>query len=255
MKHLISALWLALILPSLALAEEVVLGLSQDSVSISTAFNGSEILIYGAVKREDRIPDGDPLEVIITIAGPDTPLIVRRKDRRYGIWINTDQVLIDAAPAFYSVSTSAPWERVINGAEDMRHGISIPNAIRATGTPMQVEQPQDFTEALIRIRTEKNLYQVNESAIQMREQTLFDTAVSMPADLTEGLYTTRVLLTRSGAVVAQYETEIDVRKVGLEKWLFSLSRQHPLIYGIMSLAIAIFAGWAASAVFRILRSQ
>jgi len=43
--------------------------------------------------------------------------------------------------------------------------------------------------------------------------------------------------------------------VGLERFLFSLSREQPLLYGLMSLAIAIFAGWAASAVFQVIRNR
>ena len=53
-----------------AMAEEVVLGLSKDEVAITTSFDGSDVLIFGAVKRETPIPDGDPLEVIITVSGP-----------------------------------------------------------------------------------------------------------------------------------------------------------------------------------------
>jgi hypothetical protein len=50
MRRLI--LSLALCLAALpAAAEEVVLGLSSDTVSINTNFDGSEILIFGAVKR------------------------------------------------------------------------------------------------------------------------------------------------------------------------------------------------------------
>jgi uncharacterized protein (TIGR02186 family) len=75
----------------------------------------------------------------------------------------------------------------------------------------------------------------------------------MPANLTEGAYQTRIFLTRNGKVVSEFETAIDVRKVGLERWLFNLSRQQPLVYGLLSLAIAIFAGWGASAIFRMLR--
>jgi Putative transmembrane protein (Alph_Pro_TM) len=55
-------------------------------------------------------------------------------------------------------------------------------------------------------------------------------------------------------VVSSYETSIDVRKVGLERWLFVLSRQQPMLYGLMSLAIAIAAGWGASAAFRLARN-
>ena len=61
-------------------------------------------------------------------------------------------------------------------------------------------------------------------------------------------------MTRSGKIVSSYETSIDVRKVGLERWLYVMSRENALLYGLMSLAIAIMAGWGASAVFRIFRA-
>lgn len=235
-------------------AEEVVLGLSQDSVSISTNFAGSEILIFGAIKRETPISDA-PLHVIVTVAGPNQPLTVRRKERRFGIWVNTAAVEVDAAPSFYAIATSGPWNDVITDTEDLRQRISIPRAIRSVGAPMDVPDAQSFAEAVIRIRTNEGQYQLLEETVNLRQQTLFDTAITMPANLTEGAYATRIFLTRDGAVVSTYETVIDVRKVGLERWLYTLSRQQPFLYGLMSLFIAIAAGWGASAAFRMLRSQ
>ena len=76
----------------------------------------------------------------------------------------------------------------------------------------------------------------------------------MPANLTEGNYTARILLTRSGKVVDVYSTEIFVQKVGLERWIFALAHERPLVYGLLSLFIAISAGWMASAVFKYIRS-
>ena len=249
-------LLIALLLVALpARAEEIVLGLSSDSVSISTNFDGSEILIYGAIKREEAIQEGSPLQVIVAVVGPSQPLTVRRKDRRFGIWVNTEAVEVDAAPSFYAIATSAPWTEVLSDTEDLRHKVSIPRAIRSVGAPMTVNDSQSFSEAVIRIRSANGLYQLNEGSVDLRQQTLFSTRIAMPANLTEGDYATRILLTRGGEVVRQYETAIDVRKVGLERWLFSLSREQPLLYGLMSLAIAIAAGWGASAAFRILRSN
>lgn len=234
-------------------AEEIVLGLSQAEVSITTNFDGSEILIYGAVKRETPIPDGAPLEVVVTISGPFTPVMVRRKERRFGIWVNTDAVEVDRAPSFYAVVTSGPLSQVLKRIEDLRHRISIPRAIRSVGAPMEIENPTKFTEALIRVRTASNLYQVIEDGVKVDEQTLFRAAIELPAALTEGAYDTRIFLTRAGEVVAQYETVIDVRKVGLERWLFKLAHEQAFIYGLLSLFIAITAGWGASAVFGLLR--
>ncbi len=234
--------------------EEVVLGLSQDQVSISTDFDGSNILIFGAIKRETPIPEGPPLEVLITVAGPSVPVTVRRKERRLGIWVNTDAVEVDSAPSFYAIATSAPWSQTISDIEDLRHRVSIPRAIRSVGAPMTVQDSQSFTEAVIRIRTDNGLYQLAEDTIEVSQQTLFDTSIAMPASLTEGAYRTRILLTRNGMVISQRETVIEVRKVGLERWLYNLSREQPLYYGLLAVAIAIAAGWGASAAFRLIRS-
>ena len=253
MRRYLAALFF-LIAPSVLAAEEqVVLGMSQNRVAITANFDGSEILIFGAVKRETAIPEAYPLEVVVAVSGPKLPVVVRRKEKRLGIWVNTDSVEVDAAPSFYAVATSGPFKDIVKDIEDLRHKISIPRAIRSVGAPMDVKNAQEFSEAVARIRTDNGLYQVLENTVEVDQQTLFNTSVKLPANLTEGDYLTRIFLTRGGDVVSQYETTIDVRKVGLERWLFNLSRQQPLVYGLLSLAIAIAAGWGASAAFRFIR--
>ncbi|MGC3939179.1 TIGR02186 family protein [Roseobacter sp. EG26] len=252
MRYLAAFLIFILTLP--ALAEEVVLGLSKDTVSIDTSFDGSEILIFGAVKREAPIPAEPRLQVIVTVSGPSEEVVVRRKEKRLGIWVNTDAVEVDRAPSFYAVSTSTLLGLSLTDTEDLRHRVSIPRAIRSVGAPDTIADATKFTDALIRIKSKANQYQLNEGTISIDEQTLFRTAIKLPAALTEGDYKTRIFLTRGGNVISKYETSIYVRKVGLERWLFKLSRENALIYGLMSLAIAISAGWLASAVFRIFRA-
>lgn len=241
-------LCLALAVP--AHAEEVVAGLSQNRIAITANFDGSEILIFGAVKREDPISTTEPLEVIVAVVGPSEPITVRRKDRRLGIWVNTEAVEVDAAPSFYAVATTGPLVDILRDTEDLRHQVSIPRAIRSVGAPQTVVDSEAFTEALIRIRTKNGLYQQLENQVELSEDTLFSTSIALPANLTEGAYKTRIFLTRNGSVVDAYETVIDVQKVGLERWIYNLAHDRPLIYGIFSLFIAIVAGWSASAVFR-----
>ena len=251
----------AFILPLLMLlntapiaAEEVVLGMSHDEVAITATFDGSEILVFGAIKRESKISPV-PLQVIVAVSGPSEPLLVRRKQRKFGIWVNTDTVEVDLAPSFYAVATSTPWDQVVTDTEDLRHKISINRAIRSVGAPMHIENAQSFSDAVMRIRKKSGLYQLRENTVAVDQQTLFRTSIEMPANLTEGNYKTRIFLTRNGQVLSHFETDIAVRKVGLERFLFTLSRKNPLVYGLMSLAIAIFAGWSASAVFQFIRSR
>lgn len=249
----LTALALAAALAQPVLAQEnVVAGLSQDRIDITADFDGSDILIYGAVKRETPLPAG-PLDVIVTVEGPSAPENVRRKSRVAGVWLNTDMVTIDLAPSFYAVATTGPFTEIVSDTEDLRHSISVPRAIRSVGAPQTVENSQEFTDALIRLRTARGLYALNEGSVRLTEQTLFRTDIDLPANLVEGNYKTRIFLLRDRKVVSLYEKTIFVRKVGLERWLFRLAHQQPAVYGILALVIAAAAGWAASAAFRLIR--
>ena len=112
-------------------SEEVVLGLSKDEIAITATFDGSDILVFGAVKRETPIPDGPPLEVVVAVSGPSEPVVVRRKSRKFGIWVNTSSVVSDSAPSFYAVGTSGPLQEVMNDTADLEHRVSIERAIRS----------------------------------------------------------------------------------------------------------------------------
>ncbi len=234
-------------------AEEVVAGLSQNRIAITANFDGSEILIFGAVKRDAPAPETEPLQVIIAVSGPSEPITVRRKEKRLGIWVNVDSVEVDEAPSFYSIATTAPFTDVISDEADQSFQVSIPRAIHSLAADPTISDAKSFTEALIRIRTKAGLYQMNPGTVVLDEETLFQTSVSLPSNLTEGAYTARIFLTRGGEVVDVFETNIDVQKVGIEKWLFSLAHEKPLIYGLLSLFIAIVAGWGASAIFSYFR--
>ena len=235
-----------------ARAEDIVAGLSQNRVSITATFVGSEILIFGAVKRDEPPPEDDPLRVVVVVEGPSGPVTVRRKAKRYGIWVNTDAVVVDEAPSFYAVATSAPLREAISEIDDLRHHVTIPQAIRLVGEASETVNPRDFAEAVVRIRTDAGLYTLQEGAVELVEETLFNTRIALPANLTEGEYRTRIYLTRGGYIASQYETVIEVQKVGLERWVFNLAHEQPLIYGLLSLFIAIAAGWGASTAFRML---
>lgn len=243
-------LLLAMALP--ARAEEVVAGLSQNRVAITANFDGSEIVIFGAVARDAPPPPGR-LDVIVTIQGPSTPVTVRRKARHFGIWMNSEAVDVDAAPAFYAIATTAPLRNILSETDDLRHRISIGQAVRTIGVAHQAEDVPAFTEALIRLRRGSGAYQVQDGGVSLERDTLIRADVRLPANLTEGIFRTRIFLLRDGQVIAQEETQIDVHKDGLERFLHRLALDQPLIYGILSLAMAILAGWLASAAFGWLR--
>jgi uncharacterized protein (TIGR02186 family) len=251
----IRAALLALLLATPALADEsIVSGLSQNRVSITADFVGSEILVYGAVKRDAPTPEGSPLEVIVTVEGPATPLTVRRKERVAGIWINNASVRVDSAPSFFAVATTGPLSHILSDTENLRFNITIERVIRAVGITAEAEKAGEFLLALLRVRTQEDRYRILEGKVELTEDTLFRTDVELPANLIEGEYKVRIFLLRDQKVVAHQERVVGVRKVGLERFIFNLAHEQPLIYGLVSLVLAALAGWGASAAFRLMRN-
>ncbi len=247
-------LFLIVILVALPVrAGEIVGALSQNRVSLTANFSGTEILIFGAIRHDGATEDAAPFDVIIVIEGPRQPVDIWRKDRRMGIWVNVESVNMASVPSFYAVATTAPLSQILDAEEDARYRISAAHAIRAAQAVGDVGDLALFTSALLRIRARAEQYLALDRWVYLDRDILFRANVRLPANLTEGAYTTRMYLVREGAVVHQFRTAIFVRKEGIERWLHQLAYDQPLVYGILALFLALVAGWGASAVFRYIR--
>lgn len=233
--------------------ESVVTGISTDNIALTANFSGSELFVFGAIRRDGPAPDDSELDVIITIKGPPAPVTIRRKARRFGIWVNTEAVEVRAAPTFYAIASTRPVDDLLTETERLRHGIGMDQAVRRVGGHETLTDTSDFTEALVRIRNRQGLYDQFDGGVALAEDTLFQTRIDMPANITEGDYATEFFLVRNREVVSKGTTTILVRKAGLERWIYNLSRNEPLIYGLLSVLVALVAGWLAASAFRLIK--
>ena len=65
--------------------EEVYFDLSDKEIQIQTDFNGKEVIIFGLT---------DPkFETVLIIKGPSKNTKVQKKERLFGIWINTKRII------------------------------------------------------------------------------------------------------------------------------------------------------------------
>ena len=234
--------------------EDVVVDLSQNRVDITTTFSGSNIFVFGAVKRDTPLPEGiGPLDVAIVVEGPLETITVRKKEKKLGIWVNSDAVEIQQAPSFFTIATTGVLEDMLNEGDLRDYAIGLDYAVRPQPMDNMVGEMESFAEAVMRIREDDGLYSQREGVINLTDDTLFEVAIALPANLVEGDYTARVYLIRDKNIVADTSVEITVRKAGLEVWLYDLSRENALIYGLLSLLVALVAGYGASELFRRLK--
>lgn len=244
--------WLAAV-PLMA-QEGLVTGISTENIALTADFDGSEIFVFGAIRRDGpAVPDAAPLDIIITIKGPTRGVTVRRKSWHFGVWINTDAVVVREAPTFYAIATTRPLTELLSETERLRHGIGMEQAVRRVGSHPTIADTRSFAEAVVRIREEEGLYGLRDGAVRLTEETLFQAHFELPANLTEGAYLAEFFLVRDREVISTGLTTIVVEKTGIERWLYNLSRQEPLAYGVLSVLLALAAGWLAATGFRLAR--
>jgi uncharacterized protein (TIGR02186 family) len=249
----LAALLLALAAP-LAAQETVVTGISADKIALNATFDGSELFVFGAIRREGPPPPGaGPLDVIITIKGPPRNVRVRHKERRLGIWMNTESLNVRQAPSFYAVATTRPLDDILSETERLRHQIGMEQAVRRVGGHDTIDDTTPFTDALVRLREDTGHYQQLEDRVSIAQDTLFQTQIEMPANLVEGDYAAEFFLVRDRMVISTGGTTIRVEKTGIERWIYNFSRNSPLLYGLAAVAAALSAGWLAAEAFRLAR--
>jgi uncharacterized protein (TIGR02186 family) len=241
-----AALALLLLLPApAAWAEDLVSGISQDIIQITSNYTGTDIVVFGAIEGAQTAQAHD---IVVVVRGPDESMTVRRRDRVAGVWVNRDAAHFEGLPAYYYLASTRPLAQLAPHETLARYGIGL-QALE----PSQVgshHDPEPFRQAAIRHLERAGLYTDSPGSIDFLSETLFRARVPVPAGVTRGEYNVEVYLLRGGQVISAQSTPLFVDASGLERRLFNLAHDAPLIYGLACVFMAMLLGWISSVLFR-----
>ena len=102
----------------------------------------------------------------------------------------------------------------------------------------------------MRLKAKAGLYDADEAGVVYVDKGLFKAEIDLPTDAPIGAYRAQIILFQNRQPVSQRVLDLTVQKVGLERALYLFAHQRPWSYGLVSVSIALAAGWAASAAFR-----
>lgn len=230
-----------LVVPA-ARAQQVIADLSRHLVAITTGFAGAEVLLFGAVDGE-----GD---VIVTVRGPEGDIVVRRKSQVNGMWINTQSVTFGAVPGYYAVAATKPIDEIVTPPVAEREQIGAERLRFEPERNLPPETVALFRRALLRNMERDGLFQARTATIRFLGQRLFRADIVFPANVPTGLYTVNVYLVKGGQVVSAATTPLSVSKIGLSAEIFDFAQNRGFSYGLIAVAFAGVAGWAASRLFQ-----
>lgn len=234
-----------------AAAEKLVATLSAPRVEIASNFAGAEISVFGVIERDGQtIARSGGYQVAVTIAGPADDVVLRKKERVAGIWISGDAQRFTDVPAFYAVQSSDDLAEIAPPilARSLKLGLLY---VGHGGQPRgSIGAREPFREALVELKREQGLYVERQGAVTFLTPNFFRTTASFPAAVPDGLYTVQVYLFADQAYLASTSLDLVVAKSGFEQRMYVFAQDDALLYGIVVVLIAIFAGWLGGIVFR-----
>ena len=237
---------LAMIIGTPVVHAAVVADLDQKQVSITTDFNGAELLLFGAL---DLLDEDD---IVIEVSGPLKNVAVRRKDKVAGIWLNTENVTLVDIPSFYHILSTRPLTDIADNKERRRINLGYENLpfVLASGSSIDEGNIEDWKEALARNMEASRLWAIDHDTVSTRKNALFRTDVVLPANIIPGQYSVRVIHFRNGSMIYEDRSSIRVEKRGLSAQIYDVAHTYAPFYGIFAIIFAVSAGWLAAVAFR-----
>ena len=225
--------------------EALVVDLSDSEVEITADFNGSSVLMFGALDM--------PGDVIVVVRGPLQQQIVRRKSRVSGIWLNTAAATFSNVPAFYAVAANRALVDIAESELRAHKEIGL-EFLRFNPAPesatMVEEDLAEFHRGLIRNKRRAGLYRAALYPVKILGDKLFRTEIRFPANVATGDYRIIVFVVDKGKVVGEESVILTARKAGIGADIFEFAHQQSAAYGMAAIIIAVAIGWLAAAVFR-----
>ena len=235
--------------------ESVQADVSARNVAVTSSFNGTEIVIFGAVDNSQQ-PSAESgyYDVLIVVEGVPTRTVARRKNNVAGLWLNTAAATFDLVPSYYAIASTRPIDEITTEEFRATHGIGFqhlrfaPAFGEAQG--LSTEDLAEFRRAIIRLKRKQGLYVQDPFSVAFIGRSLFRATIELPANVTVGPFETRVYLFREEKLLSQYAVRLNLEREGVERHLHAFAFGYPALYGLMTVMIAVAAGLTASTVFR-----
>lgn len=238
--------------PAIVAAREPVLvpDVSEQQVRIVYSFTGADLLLFGAILYpRGRAPDR-PADIAVVLKGPTESVLVRRKRKIAGMWLNADSARFRSAPAYYAMASSRPIGRLVDARTAAIYELGLASLQMSPASGMTPPEQRGFEDGVVELKQRAGLYREDGTGVVIRDGVLYRARIAIPARVPVGRYTAETFLIQDGRVVAGAVRDVDIAKSGFERFVADAARRWSVAYGLVAVALSLAIGWAAGTLFR-----
>lgn len=219
---------------------------SQHEIEVRQGFTGTELLLFGAILDPAGRAAAQDYDVVVVLQGPSQPIRLREKARFGGIWVNAASTDYRSAPSFFAVASTRPIDRMVDEKTAAIYELGTRYIQLSPSGAIEPAEQARFSAGLVDLRTRQGLYQENIGGVSVSERVLYQARIKLPSNVITGTYTAETFAVRQGRVIASALAEVEVKKVGFERFIEQSAQNWSLLYGIVAIALSVAMGWASS---------
>ena len=224
--------------------DNLVTDLSESTVEISSTFSGADILLFGAYDGQKND------DIIVVVSGQKGDIKVDKKEKKFGIWMITESIIFSNIPKYYYIASNRKIIDITNTTEIKKRKLDF-NNFELTNKKIDYKNlDKNWYEALIRNMKKRQFWKIEENSITLNKNTLFRKTLSLPSNVSTGIYNVKILHYRKGNLISQEESKIKIDKTGISANIYNIAQNFSAIYGIIAVFIALFFGWFTNFIFR-----
>lgn len=222
---------------------------NHDHITVDFFYHGSSVSVRG---------ESDPgTDLVIKIASPEGRQVLKQKGKVAGaLWMNVGQLKFENTPNFYEVFSTKKIEDLLGPEERDKFVIGYPalqKHVEINPVASEADKATWFNE-FVKFKEENRVYAQSSGMIkttlnaQGRQE--YYILTDWPYEAQPGDYLVTVYAVKSGKVIEQAGAKVSVEQVGMVKTLATMAKNNAAFYGVLSIGIALGAGFGVGMVFR-----
>lgn len=213
-----------------------------DHVDINAFYKGATLDIHG------QCPPCDQL--VVRVTGPEEKGEFKRKGRELVLWMTVAMVKIEEVPEAYLLESAVPLD-------DSPLLDSLGIGLQSLAGQVKIESDKPLVgnefEDYLELKQSKGLYRIREGAVELTSgpdgRMAYRSSCFIPSSVSSGEYQVSVFAFSGGRLVGKSAQVLPIEKTGMPKYLTELAFEHPALYGIVAILVAMAAGMLMGVLF------
>ncbi|HAK87479.1 MAG: hypothetical protein A2077_02785 [Nitrospirae bacterium GWC2_46_6] len=248
-SNLIAAVITALaVIYSGTASADLTINANRDHISIGFFYHGSTVSVSGL--------SDTGTDMIVKITAPDGHETLKQKGKAAGfLWMNIGTLKFEHAPSLYFIHATKKPDEILNAEEMNKHIIGYP-ALSKHMEIMPVSGDEERTkwfDEFISYKEASKLYAASSGLIKITNENgrqKYYMQTDWPYQAPPGEYLVTVYAVKDKKVMEKAEAKVTVEQAGIVKALSGMAKNNGALYGIISILIALGAGFGVGMIFR-----